>query len=115
MKVLVSAQQYLRVFGIHQPLYSNPFNIKNVSIWIGMILATILLGIFLFTETKSLIEFGGPFYIFAVGLNLSVAFPINIWKIFDIIKLIKDIEIFIERSKLIFVNSFFLSFLWCFK
>lgn len=112
MKVLLSAQQYLRVFGIYQPLHSNPFNFKNVSIWIGMILATVLLGIFLFSEAESLVEFGAPFYIFAVGLNLSIGFPINIWKIFDIVKLIKDIEKFIRKSKfhIIFIFSAFCVF-----
>lgn len=101
MKLLLLAQKYFRMLGIYPPpdTQSSPFNLKNGFFLAIMALSFIFVAIFGLTKAASVSEYGLSFYAFSTAFLLFNYFVIKVWKIVSISQLIKNLEDFINKSK----------------
>lgn len=101
IKLFQSIQKFLNIQGIY-PLQSNqstPYNGKNLFFLFCYVQMFISATAFCLFKAKSMYEFGLTFYASLTELQTIVYFTIILWKVDKVLKLIGNLENFIEKSK----------------
>lgn len=100
VKLFQFLQGSYRRIGFH-PSKSDriPFNWKNVFIFLPILQLFISTSAFFLFKADSVFEFGTGFYAAITSLFTLIVFLIELWKIPDILKLIGNLENFIEKSE----------------
>lgn len=103
IKLFLTVKKFYEIIGICLPRSESNrkwsmFNIKNVSILIFLIQMFLASTAFVLFQAKTVFEYGFPTYV-SMTLTSSVIYLfIQLWKIEDILRLMKTCDEFIEKS-----------------
>lgn len=88
-----------------QSEHDSSFNFKNLFVLISLLQMFISSLVYFLLEAKSIGELANSFYMILSCLACVIFFSISIWNISNILKLIGEFELFIEKSKLKISNK----------
>lgn len=102
MKLFCLLQKYFEMFGIYKTQVYEPskrFNIRNSLPFIFLLLLSVLAGIYLIFEAKTLNEISNSINSFTSTLTIAGNFAVIIWQTPTIFSLIESFEELIQRRK----------------